>query len=494
MDSIKFLLSIICRLSEIILGIIFFYLILAYFDIEVIGLYGAIFSFLMTFSFIMKLGFTIAHLKFFSEAQNLEEEAMCNGTFLMYTLIECVIYIATLLILIHWIQINMKNLYIVYILFLANLFSLSIYFFSAIFYSQKLIIKMSLPIIISSLLRIFLLIYLANLFKADIWLLASITLITNLFLFFINIYFLKDVKFKPPTLEYGKKYIKYSLPFFLIVGLSTTVNYIDVLMVYAWFPIAEVGNYFVAKQIYGFVLMVIYTVSNILISTLVKNINSNNNEENLIIIRKTHHFLNLFIIPLTFLIALYSTEILVFIFGESYRLIGYILSILIFHVMLLGNYIGIETELKALGEVYFLAKISIIKTIIMIILMIIFIFPVFLNLGSIGGALAIVLAEVISQLIIRPIIFKKFNLGFSWGFFRNFTIMLGIYFLQLIINKIYSYPIYIIPFFIIFNMVIYLLINYLAKGISKEDYKFILKIINIKNIKESIYHEFKEIN
>ena len=52
MDSIKILITIIAHIIEGILGFIFFYLILLYFDIETVGYYGVLISFLEMFTFI----------------------------------------------------------------------------------------------------------------------------------------------------------------------------------------------------------------------------------------------------------------------------------------------------------------------------------------------------------------------------------------------------------------------------------------------------------
>jgi len=122
--------------------------------------------------------------------------------------------------------------------------------------------------------------------------------------------------------------------------------------------------------------------------------------------------------------------------------------------------------------------------------MIFFITPFFLNMGVIG-AISIVLTNIIVEIITRPYFYKKFKIDFYWGAFRNLSIMLGIFLFQLYINQIISYPLIFIPFLILFDIGLYFLINYIFKGFSREDFKFIKNLIDIKNIKSIIFEELK---
>lgn len=294
-----------------------------------------------------------------------------------------------------------------------------------------------------------------------------------------------------PTKEYLKKFFEYSYPFFLITTLQIILINIDVLIVNQYVPINDVAVYFTAKKIYGYFYVIISGIGYILLTTFSKNIAMQKEEENLLMIKETHKFLNLLFVPLIFIFILYSTEFIALIFGQNYMKIGIILYILSFNIMLFLNYCAIETQLRALGKVMILAEISLLRTILTIVFMIIFISPEFINLGIIGAALAIVLAEIFTQIIIRPIIYKKYGIGYYWGSFRNLAIMLGVFLLQLYINSRFSYNILFIPLFILFNISLYFLINYLLRGFSKEDIKFFFSIVNLKKIKESILSEMK---
>ena len=209
---------------------------------------------------------------------------------------------------------------------------------------------------------------------------------------------------------------------------------------------------------------------------------------------KIQKFFNILIVPLIFIVILYSNRIIILIFGENYEQVGLILSILSINLITISIDLGNSPLLNALGEIKFFAKFSVFQYILSIILMVIFISPEFLNMGARGGALALIFTMILTQIIVRPIYYRKFGIAFYWGAFRNVAIMVGIFILQFFINEIYSYSIYLMPLFMLFDVTLYFSINYVLKGFSKEDIKFMLKIFNFKNIKESFLLEFKNNN
>jgi O-antigen/teichoic acid export membrane protein len=329
-------------------------------------------------------------------------------------------------------------------------------------------------------------------YENSIWLLISIVMISNIDYFILNIVFIRKRKFRKPNKEFMKKFLYYSLPFFLTSSLLFIVSNIDVLLVNAWSDINNVANYFTAKQSYSYFLIITNSITSILISTFSKNIVEGKIKDNITIINYTHKILNLLIIPIIFLTALYATDVFVFIFGEGYRLTGQILAVFVLILIPLSIDIGNIVQLQALGEVRFIAKFSVIENLFSIILMILFIHPSIFNFDVYGGALAYILAKILIQIIYRPIVYKKYELGFYWGSFRNILIMGGIYFVHLLVNTLFNFPLYFLPFLAILEITLYFLINYIFRGFSKEDFKFIFSIINIKNIYEVASSEFKK--
>ncbi|KKK79535.1 hypothetical protein LCGC14_2832520, partial [marine sediment metagenome] len=363
--------------------------------------------------------------------------------------------------------------------------------FENVLISKKQIFRKSITVTTLSLIKIIFLIILINFFTSTIWLLACIYLIANLLIFVINLYLLKNITFKKPNFEYLKKFLKLSYPLFIGTSVIIIAENMYVLILNTWSPIEDIANFYTAKQLFDTFLFLLGNISLILTLSFSINISLGNNKQNLEIINRIARFLNLFITPIVFLIFLYSNQIIVIIFGESYKLTSIILSILCLNLIIFSIDLSCRVQLIALGKFGLLTKIVVFESVLSISLIILFIAPFFLNMGVIGGAIALVMSKIITHIFFRLIIYKKFNLGYYWGLFRNIGIMFGIYMLQLYINLLFSYQIFIMPIFIILNLFLYFLVNYIFKGFSKEDMELIRTIFNLKNIKKSIISELK---
>ena len=93
MESVKILISLISTFSKVFLGLIFFYILRVFYVIEDVGIYSATYSFLSIFVFILDLGFSVAHIKFYSESVDDYEKKLCNGTFSFIRTIQFLVYI-----------------------------------------------------------------------------------------------------------------------------------------------------------------------------------------------------------------------------------------------------------------------------------------------------------------------------------------------------------------------------------------------------------------
>ena len=491
MDSTKIFLLIVGNLLHLILSFIFFYFLRIFFDITVVGYYGTILSFFTVLSFINDLGFAFAYLKYYGESKGADEQAICNGTFMVYRIIQFGLYTIIMLIMIPITPIYSGDIMIIYLFFLGMIF-LRVSFFEQILLSKKEAFKKSLSSILYVFLKDFLLILLPFYYPNTLMLLVYINLISNIFYFALNTFLIRNRRFSKPNKEYLKKFFKFSYPYFLTNSLIFIVGNIDVLLLNLWVDIDYVANYFTAKQFYSYFLIITSSISNILLTTFSKNISEGKEKENIVIIKYTHKILNLILIPIIFLMILYSTDLFVIIFGSSYQLTGEILAI--FMILLIPISLDCVNiiHLQAIGKVQLIAKYTILENVFSIVLMLLFLSPNIFNLGVFGGALSYVIAKILIQLIYRPIIYRKYNLGFYWGSFKNLLTMVTIFFIQLWINIQFIYPVFLIPMFVLIDVVLYFSLTYLLKSFSKQDFKFIRSIINIKNVVNSIKTEMKE--
>ena len=489
MDSIKILLNTIGISLELFLAFFHFYFIRILFDITIVGYYSLITSFLMAMSFILDLGFSIAHLKFIPEAIDEEQESEMNGAFFIFRIIQLALYIFFIIIIFPFIPIYDGNIFITILLIVSTILTFSEVFFNPLFLSKKFVIKKSLAMLISIAFRICFLIVFMNVFVKDMYFLTITLIISSVIFFCINLYLIRDFKFKKPSLKLLKSYLNYTLPLFIVSSLTIIINNIDILIVNLWFSLNEIANFFTAKQIFTFLTIFVIGVSNVLTTTFSKNISSGEKEKNIKIIRLTHKYINLIIVPIIFLIILYSSNIIGFLFGEVYNLSSNILNYFSFSLFTTSIGCAISVQFKALGKTRLIATITIIRNLIAIFLIVIFVAPFFLNMGSLGAAIAFTSTEFIMQLIFRPIYYIKYNIGFYWGSFRNLFIMLVVFLLQYYINSVIKIELYYVPLFILMDLALYFFINYLLKGFTIEDIKFFLSVINFKNIKNQIITE-----
>lgn len=491
MDSIKVLLSIFGSLINTFLGLFFFYLIRIFFDIEIIGYYSGILSLLSIFAFITDLGFATAQLKFYSEAKDEISKIQAMSTFSLYKLIQFSIYACIILTLIPIPGLFEIELSIVYYFFLIEFMRIiGTNYLIYVLLSEKKVTKRMVSLIIPSIIRIILLVIFVNFYYRDLWLLAHIIFLPNLIFIFILLYYLRHLKIEKPSRVYLKKYLKFSLPFFLITSSTMIAYYLDVILVGLWNSVEDVANYFTAKQLHSIFIMIFMNVSIVLIPLFSKNYKEKKDKENLYIVKKVHRLTNLLISPIILIGFVYSTPIIIFLFSDSYQSTGQILSLLLFDVLLSSiNYTN-RSYLEARGKIIIVAKMLIFQNLLTVFLSFILISPYIINIGIIGGAYSLVISNIITQLIWRPLFFKKYKLGFYWGFFRNFIIVLGLLVIQLIIFDLFLYPPYIIPLFMLGDFLAYFLLNIALKGIRKEDFDFLFSLIKFKNIKETIFSEF----
>ncbi len=491
MDSRKIFISTIGQLLVVIISIIASYVLRIFFSVEQIGIYGAIIAYFVTFGFFTELGFTLAHLKHFPEAKSPEEEAKYIGTLLFFRFIQISAFIIVSLVFIPIMQVYPDDILLVFGFLLIELIMKSNLIFRPIFLSRKKVVKLSISNLLINLIKLILMLLLTQI-STDLRMLFWIYFSSSVCYFITNLFFLRGIKIQKPSKELIIKYFKYAYPYFITSSLQIIISNIDILFVNFWFPKEDVGNYYTAKQIYYYMAIFVNNISDILINTFSKNINMGNEDENLELINKIHKFLGLFIIPTVFLVNLYATRILIFIFGVDYQLTGIILGILVINFIQISVGTGISIQLKSLAETKYLAWTTLFRHIVAILLQIFFITPYFLNGGAIGGAWAFAIVGILMVIIIRPITYKKYGLGLYWGVFRYLIIMGGISILQLYINHVFYYNIIFVPVFAMMDILLFLGILYITKGISKSDIKFIFQIVNIKEIKKLFFYEISE--
>ncbi len=490
MNSTKILFLMIGNIIGYLFDLLYFMLSRIYFDIEVIGAYGIIISYFSLFSFVLTFGFSVTYLKLHGETINNEEKAITNGTFLFFRVIQFLTYVLIAFILIPFFNIKYIDFTELFLFFIGFIFAnFSYQIFSQLLITQKRIFTKSLILTTSIILKNILIITLVRFFRPNLKLLIYIYMIVNFLFFFIYFIPLSQIKIKKPNKESLNKFIKNSYFMIITSSLLAILGNVDVIFISNTFTITDVANYFTAKQIFNYFIALITGIHFFLIPVFSKNIKLDNGNENLEAIKKIHKFFNIIIVFVASLIIIYSIDVVTLFFGEKYKNTAVILSILSISFILISISFGQNIHLRALGENSFYSILLIFEYLVSLVILIIFISPLFLNLGPIGAAISLVFSSILTQLITRPIIYRKYGIGFYWGVFRNLLIMVSIILLHIYVLNVYFNSILFIPVFIIIDAVLYFVINYLTRGYSKEDIKYFFNIIRFKTIKISILSE-----
>ena len=492
MKSIKVLFTLAGNIIQVLFGLVYFFLIRIIFSYEVIGIYGAILSNLQAFLFIADLGFSTAHLKYYQQAENMQEKKEFNTSFLFFRVIQISIYSSVLLIIIPFLNIHEGDTSIIYIFLLAEIFRVIGYnYLLFVLLSEKLVVKRLITLLTTSIMNIVFLYLFTFLIHSNVRTMALIYLASNLLYFTILMFFARHVKYGKLSYKAIKLYFKFSLPFFFTTITSIIIANIDTILINQWYSTIDVANYFTAKQIYVFYTSVLVNLAYILIPLFSENLKTNN-KENLILVSQTQKYLNFLFIFNSLFLVLYSSTIISFLFGSNYQFTSNALTFFSFDLVLTSiNYINI-IYIQSSGDTKFFAIFSTFQNLLCLLLMYLLISPDFFGLAIIGGPLALAISNLVSQLIFRPIFYKKYQLGFYWGFFRNIGIILVIYFIQIFINMFIQITIINFVAFLALDFLLFLGLNYLLKGITKDDIHFIRTTFTIKNLYQTASSEFKE--
>lgn len=198
---------------------------------------------------------------------------------------------------------------------------------------------------------------------------------------------LKEYKRSQYDTRLAKEYFRYAVPILIIVVVNSITSYADKLLLAHYTNTTQLGYYSAAYSIGGMFLLIAMPVGSIffpLFSSLIARgdwVGVNNN------INKYQEFITLFIFPLITALAISGEPPLLLILGKRYQP-----SVLPFIVLLFSTYVVLwglpyGNILTGMGKFYLSAWLYVIKLIVFVISITLFVSPKFLDLGSVGVAL-----------------------------------------------------------------------------------------------------------
>jgi len=440
------------------------------------------------FSFVVNLGFSIAHLKIYPEE---EDKSACIGTLLTYKGIFISISLIFYLSLLSFMNFDSLILSIIIIFIFEQIIQGINSLMSNVLIADNEILKGTFPWVVISSSKIILIIIGLYFFPTNELTLSLIYLISTLcHTGFLFIYII-PYKVKKPTIVLLKKYLHFTYPL-IISNIAVLISgNIGIILINIWISPEAVAFYYAGDHLSVFRTIIPNVIGLVMISTFSKNLKENNLEKNRRIIKKLSKYFCLFWGAIIMLSFLYSDEIIIFFLSETYRPSIFIFNILVLAHIIEINDIAVYTDLKARGLTKTFSTIKFIGELYNILLIIYFLAPFGLNLGINGLALSILFRYLTYTPIIRLILWIKYKYSYNFSIF----LYLIAAFLVFLLNSLYirNFDLithfYLIPIFVIFDLALYIGILFVIRGIKKEDIKYFKLFLNIKSLIKLLYED-----
>ncbi len=277
-----------------------------------------------------------------------------------------------------------------------------------------------------------------------------------------------------------RKYLSVSFVFFIIAVCGTLVTNLGRLALERYGSMKEIGLFTAGNSIAAMLLLVSTTTGTIFFPLFSRLTAEGNYEKINHQIELFERIILLFLAPAVFIIALFSTPLIIFLLGDQYEMSGPVLNILILTSLLQIVTLPYGNLLAGKGSFKILSIINIGQVVIFIATLKLFLDPRFLGLGAKGLALATAAANLF--LITGYVVISswggsikalKTNLKYYLASGLLYLMMLFIVRLNLLSGHIYIYL-----FAVILVISIYYGILYLLKWLTRDDINILLDFIN----------------
>ncbi len=483
--------------------------VLRYAGLEPYGVLQFSLSFLGLFSFLLDLGFSTANIKRISEGMDFE---YAITTYFIIKIILAIIFVAVVISSIEFWEIFLKGHfqtpyeeYAFFILIPYYILQSFVIYYQSIFNALTKAAILSVPRIIEATFRNVMYIitsyYIARslVYKNEYSLIMALIMVVTYSVYvLIFMYYGRKWKFKKPKREHFKKYVEFALPVSVSVILGAiSGNISNVIIQYFWGPY-YVGAYSGIVTIVAFVNATASSLVAFIYPTM-SSLHSNNKKiEYSDLILNAEKYISMVILPIVIFMVVFSKQVVNL---WTAQLIAFSSILIVLSIMALINSLNspYSTHFNASGNPKFLMYMSIISFFVILIFDIIliprrFLLMQFLGLSALGAAIANLLSSIVTMFIIRIYTYKEEKIIVN----RNviYQIIIGIitgivlYFLKNLKLPTYQWWALLIWLFITF--VIFLGLSYMFKILKKDDMKYILDVINPKEMVNYIKEEMKK--
>jgi len=319
--------------------------------------------------------------------------------------------------------------------------------------------------------------------------LATSSLIYVILIIPVNFYLFRNYKFGKFRKDLIKNYISISIPVIIIMFAQKWIDNVDRILLRELHGTYELGLYMAAFSLSAPVKLLGSSVSSLLFPSFSSLIFQNKTSNISTLITRYRKYLVGIFLPFIILIILFSSQIVLFLFGEKYTA-----TIIYFPIIMLTLFVYIYT-LPYLNLAFakgLFKEIAFISVIILIFeagLIYILSAKTGLNLKGLGTAIALLLTNIIIFIIYDKITKRILHIKKERKIHWIIVIQLALGFLAMIVLKTDILILYfVVP--LLFLMIIFVL-EWKTRIITKDDLNFFISFISLKSVFKYVKSEIK---
>ncbi len=486
-----------------ILGYIALFFILRYMGPEDYGIIGFGIAFVGLFSFISDLGFNRAHIKRISEGRELDK---CIGTFFVIKLMLIAIMVGFVLFSIFLWKIVLgrgfetlehERIIYLFILYYAILSLSSVPL--ATFSARRETAKQTLPALSEIMTRVPLTIIIA-LGALGVFALAGSYVIGVAALLITAIILFRGFPFGRFDPKIFRSYFKFAIPISIASSISLISVNVDKVMLQLFWSASVVGYYFGVQRVIIFIISISTAVTVLLFPTLSRYHGKKEHGDIRRLTRAAERYVSLVVMPLAFLLIVFSRPILNLFSGDIADNASTVLQIMAVYAVIFCFYAVFINQILAVDRPGLGAKIGITIALINITLNTILIpkdiRSIGINLfgmGAEGAALATTISAtfglIISKFYARRLTGTKWNPRILLHLLAALVMGCVLYYMK---SVIVIKSVFVVGGACLLGMGIYIAVLWLLKEFTKDDLKLLLNILNPKEMKQYVVSELRE--
>ena len=449
--------------------------------------------------FSSSIGFDTAHYKRVSEGKNLGQ---CIGTYIVIKIIlACILIFLIIGGIFVWKHFfggtfNAQVESVIYIVLATTVIMNLASIFLATFGAKKEIAKQQIPQIVGGILRMPLIVIVA-LASLGVVFLAGAYLVAQVLIFVIALFLFWGYPIDKPNKKYLKIYTTFALPAAIGEFAMMFSTRIDRIMLQHFFDFDEVGYYVAIFRMIFFFMIVPRAVGLLLLPTISEYHVRGDIENIHRIVHASERYLTMFFSPIIILIFVFAEPIVLIVLGKNFLPSTNVLIILAFMIFfaIIARPFGVLIE--GINRPGISGKINLFACVLNVFLNFVFIpneiggIRLF-GLGAVGAALATLLTWIIRWMLLHIFSYKLIGIRFNKRILLHFIAGVSTWLILHITKEAMPFqPIHIIPLSL-FGVGCYVGILILMKEFKKDDFRYLMNVINPKKMGSYIKEEMRE--